>query len=35
VKQRSVFYWTLGVLIALIAIAASFYFDDMVRDFIA
>ena len=34
-KQRSVFYWTLGVLIALIAIAASFYFDDMVRDFIA
>ena len=34
-KQRSVFYWTLGVLIAAIAIAASFYFDDVVRDFIA
>ncbi len=34
-KQRSVFYWTLGVLIATIAIAASFYFDDVVRDFIA
>jgi undecaprenyl-diphosphatase len=35
VKQRSVFYWTLGVLTAAIAIAASFYFDDVVRDFIA
>jgi len=35
VKQRSVFYWTLGVLIAAIPIAASFYFDDVVRDFIA
>ena len=34
-KQRSVFYWTLGVLIAAIPIAASFYFDDVVRDFIA
>jgi len=35
VKQRSVFYWTLGFLVAAIAIAASFYFDDLVRDFIA
>jgi len=35
VKQRSVFYWTLGFLVAAIAIAASFYFDDVVRDFIA
>ena len=34
-KQRSVFYWTLGILMAAIAIAASFYFDDVVRDFIA
>ena len=34
-KQRSVFYWTLGVLMAAIAIAVSFYFDDVVRDFIA
>ena len=34
-KQRSVFYWTLGFLVAAIAIAASFYFDDVVRDFIA
>jgi len=35
VKQRSVFYWTLGFLVTAIAIAASFYFDDVVRDFIA
>jgi len=35
VKQRSVFCWTLGFLVAAIAIAASFYFDDVVRDFIA
>jgi membrane-associated phospholipid phosphatase len=35
VKQRSVFYWTLGVLMAAIAIAASFYFDDVVREFVA
>ena len=34
-KQRSVFYWTLGFLVTAIAIAASFYFDDVVRDFIA
>ncbi len=34
-KQRSVFYWTLGFMVAAIAIAASFYFDDVVRDFIA
>jgi len=35
VKQRSVFYWTLGVLMAAIAIAVSFYFDDVVREFVA
>lgn len=34
-KQRSVFYWTLGILMAAIAIAVSFYFDDVVRDFVA
>ena len=34
-KQRSVFYWTLSFLVTAIAIAASFYFDDVVRDFIA
>jgi len=35
VKQRSVFYWTLGFLVAAIAIAGSFYFDDVLSDFIA
>ena len=34
-KQRSVFYWTLGILMAAIAIAVSFYFDDVMREFIA
>ena len=34
-KQRSVFYWTLGFIVAAIAIAASFYFDDVLSDFIA
>ena len=34
-KQRSVFYWTLGILMAAIAIAVSFYFDDVVREFVA
>ena len=34
-KQRSVFYWTLGFLVAAIAIAGSFYFDDVLSDFIA
>jgi len=35
VKQRSVFYWTLGFIVAAIAIAGSFYFDDVLSDFIA
>jgi undecaprenyl-diphosphatase len=35
VKRRSIFYWLIGVLIAAVAIAASFYFDDAARDFIA
>jgi membrane-associated phospholipid phosphatase len=33
VKQHAVFYWLIGIAIAVIAIAASFYFDDSVRDF--
>ena len=34
-KRDAVFYWLIGVVIAVIAIAASFYFDDSVRDFMA
>ena len=34
-KRDAVFYWLIGVVIAAIAIAASFYFDDSVRDFMA
>jgi len=34
VKRRSIFYWLISILIAAVAIAASFYFDDAVRDFI-
>lgn len=29
-KQRAAFYWTLGIVIALVAIAAAFYFDNAV-----
>jgi undecaprenyl-diphosphatase len=35
VKARSIFYWLIGILIAAVVIAATFYFDDAVRDFIA
>jgi len=35
VKRDAVFYWLIGIVIAAIAIAASFYFDDSVRDFMA
>jgi len=35
VKRAAVFYWLIGIVIAAIAIAASFYFDDSVRDFTA
>jgi membrane-associated phospholipid phosphatase len=35
VKQRFVLYWTLGILIAAIAIAAAFYFDASVVAFMA
>jgi len=33
VKRDAVFYWLIGIVIAAVAIAASFYFDDSVRDF--
>lgn len=32
-KQRAVFYWTLGIVIAVIAIAVAFYFDSTVAAF--
>jgi membrane-associated phospholipid phosphatase len=35
VKRSAVFYWLIGIAIAAIAIAAAFYFDDTVRDFVA
>jgi len=33
VKYSAVFYWLIGIIIAGIAIALSFHFDDSVRDF--
>ena len=35
VKRAAVFYWLIGIVIAAIAIATAFYFDDAVRDFMA
>ena len=35
VKRSAVFYLLVGIVIAAIAIATAFYFDDAVRDFIA
>ena len=34
-KRAAVFYWLIGIVIAAIAIAAAFHFDDTVRDFMA
>ena len=34
-KRTNVFYWLIGIVIAAIIIAISFYFDDFVREFIA
>lgn len=34
-KRSSVFYWLIGTVIVVIAVAASFYFDGAVRDFMA
>jgi undecaprenyl-diphosphatase len=35
VKRALIFYWLIGTVIAAIAIATAFYFDDTVRDFLA
>jgi undecaprenyl-diphosphatase len=34
VKRAPIFYWVIGIAIAALAIAASFHFDDSVRDFV-
>jgi undecaprenyl-diphosphatase len=34
VNRRCVFYWVIAIVIAAIAVAAAFYFDSAVRDFI-
>ena len=34
-RRAAVFYWLIGIVIAAIAIAAAFHFDDTVRNFIA
>lgn len=34
-KRRPVFYWLITIVVAAVAIAAAFYFDDIVSDFIA
>lgn len=33
VKRAAVFYWLIGIIIAALAVATAFYFDDPVRDF--
>jgi len=35
VKRSSVFYWLIGIVITAVTIAAAFYFDDVVRNFVA
>ena len=35
VKRAAVFYWLIGIVIAAIAIAIAFHFDNAVRDFMA
>ena len=34
-KRRALFYWLIGIVIVAVLIAAAFYLDDGVRDFIA
>lgn len=34
-KQSSVIYWTLGIIVAVAAVAAAFYFDNAVAAFMA
>jgi undecaprenyl-diphosphatase len=35
VKRSTVFYWLVGIVIAAMAVAAAFYFDGVVGDFMA
>ena len=35
VKRAAVFYWLIGIVIAVAAIASALHFDDAVRDFMA
>ena len=35
VKRAALFYWVLGIVIAAVAIAVAFYFDNTARDFMA
>ncbi len=35
VKGKSVFYWLIGIVIAVIVMIAAFYFDEPVRNFMA
>jgi undecaprenyl-diphosphatase len=35
VKRAAILYWLIGIVIAAVAIATAFYFDDTVRDFLA
>jgi membrane-associated phospholipid phosphatase len=35
VKRAAVFYWLIGIVFAVMAIAAAFHFDDAVRHFMA
>ena len=34
-NRRSVFYWSIAIVIAALAIAAAFHFDETVREFVA
>jgi membrane-associated phospholipid phosphatase len=34
VNRKTVFYWSLAILIAVIAVAAAFYFDETVQQFL-
>ena len=34
-KRAAVFYWPIGIVIAVLAIVAAFYFDNAARDFMA
>ena len=34
-KRAAVFYWAIGIAVAVLAVAAAFYFDNTVRDFMA